>query len=98
MPGIYIPKLTIPKCGCLRIVIDYDGTVCDGHLQELGIQAIPVPDHGRLGDLDVLAAFAESNAEKYPRWRLSGYGVAVLCRNTEFAPTVITADEEARRC
>ena len=93
MAGIYIKDMDLPDANhCITLTVFSDGCVCRG--AEIIGRAIPVPDHGRLGDLDALAALAESIAEKYPRWRLSGGGLAVVCREAGLTPTIIPADKD----
>lgn len=85
MAGIYIPGMAMPTNadGCEVIIrIQPDGEVLDAGRIHLGIKAIPVPDHGRLGDLDALADQCDD-----PYW-------CVWLSDIDDAPTVIPADRE----
>ncbi len=82
--SLYIKGLEMPKSGSAYVlVIHPDGaitTVTGG--RELPYKAIPVPPHGRLGDLDALAAGCDE-----PYW----------CRwlsEIEDAPTIIPPDDK----
>ena len=101
MSGIYIHGLSMPrKTGIVSIVLSGDGSalLCeDGAYSE--IKAMPVPEHGRLGDLDVLAKEIE-----YARFHHSHTdGLAARHHVTEYGhllkalsdcPTIIPADKE----
>lgn len=83
MAGAYISGIEMPNGGTIKIEIGCDA---DGHPMAMTedysvYDVIPVPDHGRLGDLDELE-------KKAPE--LSEY-LSVL------APTVIPADREEKR-
>lgn len=51
MMGIYIKGMEIPKAQT-RFIIFADGRVEDEDDSAYKYSAVPVPDHGRLGDLD----------------------------------------------
>lgn len=56
--GIYLPNMEMPIDGNETIIrIQPDGTVLDQYGHHLVITAVPVPQHGRLGDLDALFDF-----------------------------------------
>lgn len=64
MSGIYIPKMGMPEHGEAVTVLP-DGTVLRylvgmRETLEMGT-AIPVPDHGRLGDLDALEEYLSND-------------------------------------
>ena len=64
MSGIYIPKAKIPDGDYVRVLMLHkDGTCIDG----IGniFKVIPVPDHGRLIDADVICAECKRVAEEY---------------------------------
>lgn len=82
MAGVYISGIEMPNGGTIKVEIGYDA---DGHPMAMTedysvYDVIPVPDHGRLGDLDELE-------KKAPE--LSEY-LSVL------APTVIPANREEK--
>lgn len=53
MSGIYIPGMEMPtESNATVIWILPDGTVLDRFGHHLGLKAVLVPDHGRLGDLE----------------------------------------------
>ena len=56
--GIYIPDVKLPPDDdwILVLCIQHDGTVLDPYGNQLDGKAIELPPHGRLGDLDALAA------------------------------------------
>ena len=86
MSGVYIKGLEMPEPGTvLAIKVFSNGlaTVWDKKVGWKQHPAIPVPDHGRLGDLDALADKCDD-----PHW-------CVWLSDIEDAPTVIPADKEA---
>ena len=52
MSGVYIKGLPMPETGCISLHIYAGGIVNTANYGEL--EAIPVPDHGRLIDADAL--------------------------------------------
>lgn len=83
MSDLLIRGLEMPKNGeTITITICDDGIVFE-ELREPGsvFKAIPVPPHGRLGDLDALAAQCDD-----PHW-------CVWLSDIEAAPTIIPAEE-----
>ena len=55
MSGLYLPGVEMPTEGNEMIIrIQPGGIVLDQYGHYLAITAIPVPPHGRLGDLDAL--------------------------------------------
>jgi len=83
MSGIYIPNAQIPQLGH-RISVLSDGHAYYEDMAnpyvDLGL-VTPVPDHGRLGDLDALEDKCDD-----PHW-------CVWLSDIEDAPTVIPADK-----
>lgn len=51
--GIYIPGMEMPKGGAVSLIVCSSGNVYTDDLILVG-EAVPVPPHGRLGDLDAL--------------------------------------------
>lgn len=108
MSGIYIKGMEMPKHGTViiiyanGIVTDYD----DEHQEALGT-AIPVPEHGRLGDLDVLREavgkveleareeyYNLSDAEKECEYEMGVWdGIHMAAKILSTAPTIIPASE-----
>lgn len=99
MSGIYIPGMEIPTgTDVLTIAIDSHGKlysiyVSDG---ELGINplhksVIPVPDHGRLIDKDVMCKECRRVAEEYD----GIYPDCTYCP-VHLAPTIIPEDKEVK--
>ena len=95
--GIYIPGMKMPTNRSRWIVIYPDGKVeysdKTDEWETLDKGAVPVPPHGRLGDLDALAEKAIMRSEK------CGVSVNVLDKvitayDIETAPTVIPAKWE----
>lgn len=114
MSGIYITGMEMPKDGFLTITVTSDGRVVGNSKKESGkfeyldnediAKAVPVPDHGRLIDADVLTGQMERNlwaiedkAEKELGFdetlrRGMQYGHAVCVDAVNAAPTIIPAD------
>lgn len=93
--GVYIPCMEMPKGGEMIVVFS------DGAVQKclLGVkealetsEAVQLPPHGRLGDLDALSKTIKSHAED---WGFGyDYGESDLEYDLDSAPTIIQADEE----
>lgn len=91
MSGIYIPDVSLPGEEDLWIVVRKDGSftynVREGEGWQDGKQkAVPVPPHGRLGDLDALLESKDILDD-------IGWPDAYLPYSTiEAAPTIIPAE------
>ena len=82
MSGIYIKGIPMPTKGNpIGVLIYPDGSV-EWPARDVVGEAIPVPDHGRLGDLDALSEKCDA-----PYW-------CVWLGDIDDAPTIIPADEE----
>lgn len=108
MSDILIKGMEMPSCG-LTVTIYPDGRVVQflgyGEKKQLGT-AIPVPPHGRLGDLDefakVVLNWIASQEKAYPNedsnalsWRLGARAMGhQIYRDIEAAPTIVPADKE----
>ena len=87
MSGIYISGMEMPTDHPLWIIIHSDGTVEANEVsqsrpvgwQTLRNAAVPVPDHGRLIDADVLAAEHKEVCSRSMKF------------NLDLAPTIIPA-------
>ena len=101
MAGIYIPGMEMPTGnGPITLFIYPDGKVivC-GRLGPLDrYEAIPVPDHGRLGDLDALDGLLEGLSEDdYNRthapknWERA---LSVMRDYLDVVPTIIPVSKE----
>lgn len=94
--GVYISGIEMPTDHPLWIVVHSDGTVEANEVsqsrsvgwQTLRNAAVPVPMHGRLGDLDALAESVR-NPGIFPP--VVSSEVLAFLRN---APTIIPASEE----
>lgn len=115
MSGIYIPNMQLPNrcedCFCYRHNAEYDYAYCNissvkvlghGNARLNHCPLIPVPDHGRLGDLDLVKAMIQEYIEEYGSTKdENGYYGEKWCAMKEAemviqdAPTVIEADKEA---
>ncbi|MDO4861735.1 MAG: hypothetical protein Q3984_03605 [Eubacteriales bacterium] len=66
--GIYLPNMEMPRKGQMLVIFP-DGTsyVCFNGMRERLTQttAVPVPPHGKLGDLDALIAVYERQIERH---------------------------------
>ena len=99
MAGIYIKGMEMPQEGTFNIVHIYsDGRVSlpfwgKGMQVAEGIEAVPVPDHGRLVDADALVlkgyALSVIRSGSYGTWRDD-----VPLIDTDAAPTIIPADKD----
>ena len=90
MSGIYIPNMEMPKNEPMLVKINPDGSVSTTAKNNYRkYEAIPVPDHGRLGDLDELKKKAEwANTDDDTDVRV------VRLDSIDEAPTIIEAEEE----
>ena len=103
MAGVYIPGMEMPTGDnhiTLFLYPDRKVVVC-GMLGPLGhYEAIPVPEHGRLGDLDELfkRMFVGPDGQCYPDKDVDGWDHAYTFRGIKHeilsAPTIIPADKE----
>lgn len=103
MAGIYIPGMEMPQRDEV-ITIFPDGTA---HLHHLGLRlnisqskAVPVPPHGRLGDLDAAVEKLKRVREYHSDDSQSGVSIAegisqcIEVLTGKEAPTIIPADKE----
>ena len=105
--SLYIPSLNLPPKGQVKMLVLFDdGIVLDNNDGQIQLQAIEVPEHGRLGDLDALTDTIErtdwyhqseeknmvhgANSAEHQAW-YKAQDVYVAIDN---APTVIPADKE----
>lgn len=94
--GLYIKGMEMPKDPFYPVhaTIYADGTVITGHgIGESAKEAIPIPPHGRLGDLDALTiVMAEGLC---PTEKNKGFEHPFdIFRAIDAAPTVIPTEEE----
>ena len=97
MSGVYIKGMEMPKDGehPYWVVIHSDGTVEYNENKGQGWQtseAVPVPDHGRLGDLDKLESGLRLCAKYQTGYRQQG--MLGCCETIRTAPTIIPADKK----
>ena len=93
--GVYIKDMEMPKEGCHHMMCIYaDGTVSTGGRE---YTAVPVPPHGRLGDLDELKAKIEKEDNAIYSWDLYGNGMYNAFQSVyqciDVTPTIIPAEE-----
>lgn len=97
MSGVYIPNIEMPINGNETIIrIQPDGTVLDQYGHHLAITAIPVPPHGRLGDMDKLERmFADIDNAPYSGFDGEDpfYSADDAAQIIRLAPTIIPAEE-----
>ena len=101
--SVYIPGMEMPKDGFITITVTSDGRVVGNSKKENGkfeyldnediAKAVPVPPHGRLGDLDNLRKELETICDRYDAGIIS----EVVCMNMMLqavisATTIIPAD------
>lgn len=95
--GIYIHGLKMPGRGCIKTLIILDG----GHVIETtygcspqpgkqNYTAVPVPPHGRLGDLDELSKQIDIARNYGVLGKTAHYKLQKLVKE---APTIIEAEE-----
>ncbi len=98
--GVYIENMEMPKEGSWKTVRIYpDGTCAVPNWQGdctfiKGAQAVPVPPHGRLGDLDMLENALVEIAKKYTRSSVEFYCISQFRGMLIDAPTIIPAEED----
>lgn len=94
--GVYI-NMEMPKAefGSMIFAIRPDGMVEDVMGCYVG-KAVPVPEHGRLGDLDDFAKRMKSLVEKAENdgFDLGAAWYSAFVRHIELTPTIIPASEE----
>ena len=99
MSGIYIKGISMPNGGTLKIEIGYDA---DKHPMALTenhdvFDVVPVPEHGRLGDLDELKTKIKKEDSGY-ELNSFGDGMWTAFRSVyqciDTTPTIIPADKE----
>lgn len=97
MSGVYIKGLKMPTdFSGTRLIIYPNGQVLFPHrtyFDELrGVEAIPVPDHGRLVDADALQNDGWVLHKQV--MRLGGYAIHEMPLSYPSIPTIIPADKE----
>ena len=100
--GVYLPNMEMPENGsCIQIVIDDDGKVypsVENCILKMGsiAKAVPVPEHGRLGDLDRLEQmFVDIDNAPYSGFDGTEpfYSAEDAAQIIRLAPTIIEAEE-----
>lgn len=95
MSGIYIPGVKMPrKTGIVSIVLAGDGSalLCeDGAYSDITV--IPVPDHGRLGDLDVAVEILERLRDHCGNEDMA-FALNWAAGSLRDLPTIIPADKK----
>lgn len=92
--GIYLPNMEMPRKGQMLVIFP-DGTsyVCFNGMRERLTQTtvVPVPPHGRLGDLDKL----ENGLRHMAKYQFGErqQGILGCCETIRLAPTIIPAEE-----
>lgn len=97
--GVYI-DMEMPKNGSsIQIAIDDDGKVypsvekCILKMSSIA-KAVPVPPHGRLGDLDRLAKEVKDMVNEFPQDSIGAERYRLFAEFIRTAPTIIPASEE----
>ena len=103
MSGVYIPGVSKPIDCEFCVFCDDEYCVLHGPNEYKSWAAeyencplIPVPDHGRLGDLDKLESGLRLMAKYQEGDRQQG--ILGCCETIHHAPTIIPADKEAGEC
>lgn len=102
MSGLYISGMEMPKFGEKIIILTSSGYVEDVSGQVIdGVEAVPVPPHGRLIDADAFkkrmiqgALDAREDAATEEIWLKILDAVNNLCLDVDEQPTIIPADKE----
>lgn len=102
--GVYIPGMEIPKscgeCGFKRygacIMAGYRSPKMPGDYLERPdwCPLVPVPPHGRLGDLDALLMVLDDLKRNYPPDSIAHSWIAIFRYAIDATPTIIPADKE----
>lgn len=107
--SIYIKGMEMPSFGNETIIrIQSGGGILDQYGHYLNCEAVPVPAHGRLGDLDALIAVYERQIERHKeqaeKAAMKGTGYTndmyIIDRNRDIisalkaAPTIIPAEDK----
>lgn len=97
--SVFVRGLEMPKNCALCIFRAPGETWCPFTLQEVpgntipeDCPLVPVPPHGRLGDLDALAQLFKEKATEHGG--VGGIMVAMAAGCIDAAPTIIPAEEE----
>lgn len=93
--SLLIKGMEMPKDGNETIIrIQPDGTVLDQYGHHLVITAVPVPPHGRLGDLDAFESIKYELPDGQKAFNRGFHsGVQYVQRLIMHAPTIIPAEE-----
>jgi len=101
MAGIYIPGMEIPEehgAHKIRLFVREDGTASIWGLEEYiphePLEVIPVPDHGRLGDLDELKTAATRRLYASNHGSMAEAYYAAIIDLIDSAADVFPADKE----
>lgn len=100
--SVYIPGMEMPEDGFITITVTSDGRVVGNSKKENGkfeyldnediAKAVPVPPHGRLGDLDALKARATKRLYASNHGSMAEAYYAALIDLIDAEPAVIPAD------
>lgn len=100
--SVYIPGMEMPEDGFITITVTSDGRVVGNSKKESGkfeyldnediAKAVPVPPHGRLGDLDALKARATKRLYASNHGSMAEAYCAALIDLIDAEPAVIPAD------
>lgn len=93
--GVYIKGLHMPAEGNETIIrIQPNGVILDQYGHHLLQKAVPVPPHGRLGDLDTFESIKYELPEGQKAFNRGFHsGVQYVQRLIMDAPTIIPAEE-----
>ena len=103
--GVYIPKMKKPQyCGTCILCLD-DSRICHGYCMifhrkvntmelDKDCPLVPVPTHGRLGDLDALKERVTKRLYSSNHGSMAEAYYAALIDLIDTAPTIIPASEK----
>jgi hypothetical protein len=100
--GVYLSEINMPKGDGSKLVLQIfpNGEVYDGHGIRLGItnwaEAVPVPPHGRLVDMDEIEERIDSCCDDIDcsKTMCNECAVQIVMNKVFDAPTIIPAEEE----
>lgn len=94
--GVYLPNVDMPKGDkVLTVQICPDGSIWQQYRGTVpNAKAVPVPPHGRLGDLDSLTKEVEDMAKEFPPDSIASERFRLFAELIATAPTIIPAEEE----
>lgn len=94
--GVYIKGMEMPKKYPVTVTIFPDGISVVKTIsgRRFTATAVPVPLHGRIGDLDRLAKEVEDTGKEFPPDSIGAERYRLFAEFIKTAPTIFPADHE----